>query len=588
MNKLKDKSLRSTVAWRIFFAVLAVFACLGTHASPDQHDTQGDQAKQAKPNILLILADDLGYSDLGCFGGEIKTPHLDRLAGNGLRFTQFYNSSRCCPSRASLLTGLYPHQAGIGRFVGNGKAPGYLGRLSDRGVTLAEVLKPAGYSAYVSGKWHVNEPGPIARGFDGFYGFLHGYAIDSFDSNMMIRMPEDQPARTYADGTFYATDAITDHALDFMDTSRNEKKPWLLYVAYQVPHFPVQASAEVTQTYLDTYRKGWDKIRASRLERMKTLGLMTDLAELPPRSPIDNIGVAKRLGSMTEDGNNPAWADLSAERREDLAHRMAVYAAMVEQMDTNIGRLIASLEEAGELDNTLIIFTSDNGACAEWEPFGFDLEPNDYKKNKPGYGINNYTPGRPNILHTGEMLKTMGGADSLFSYGSAWANASNTPLSHYKHYVHEGGIRSPMIAHWPKRITDRGALRPQVGHVMDFMATAVDIAEANYPSTHHGKPILPMEGQSLQAAFDDKPQPPRTLVFEHERNIAIRVGDYKLSAQKAVAQKGINPNAKWELYNIVADPTEQYDLVADEPERVAEMLELLKQEIERTLIVPLR
>ena len=391
------------------FRPVTLVLCLALMAAAQRSAAAPESLPVARPNVLIILADDLGYSDLGCFGGEIRTPNLDALSQDGLRFTQFYNSSRCCPSRASLLTGLYPHQAGIGRFVGGGNAPGYLGRLADRAVTIAQVLKPAGYATYAVGKWHVNEPSPTARGFDGFYGFIHGYAVDSWDTKMLIRLPEDQPAIQYEPGRFYATDAITDHALLFLEEARGRKQPWLIYVAYQAPHFPVQAPVELTATYVETYRQGWDTIRAGRLEKMKQLGLMPDGLPMPPRARIDRLDVAKRLGSMTEDGLNPPWQSLPADRQEDLAHRMAVYAAMVEQMDTNIGRLVESLRDAGELDNTLIVFTSDNGACAEWEPFGFDLDPNAYKNHKPGYGVNGGTPGRPNTLHTGDALNKWAG-----------------------------------------------------------------------------------------------------------------------------------------------------------------------------------
>ena len=560
-------------------AALLLVPMLACTARPTAHD---------RPNILLILADDLGYSDLGCYGGEIRTPNLDALAGDGLRYTQFYNSSRCCPSRASLLTGLYPHQAGIGRFVGNGKLPGYLGHLSDQCVTLAEVLRPAGYSTYAVGKWHVNEPGPTRRGFDGFYGFVHGYAVDSWNPRMMIRLPDDQPARTYAPGEFYATDAITDHALDFLGEAREKDRPWFVYVAYQAAHFPVQAPPELTATYVETYRRGWDAIREDRLAKMKRLGLMPSDLTLPPRSPIDRPDIARRLGSMTQDGLNPAWDTLDADRREDLAHRMAVYAAEVEKMDQNIGRLIVSLRKAGELDNTLIVFTSDNGACAEWEPFGFDLDAKDYANNPPGTGVNGGTPNKPNILHTGEALKTMGGPGSLFSYGCGWANASNTPLSYYKHYAHEGGIRAPMIAHWPARIHDAGATRAQVHHVMDFMASFVDATGAVYPDHLAGRDILAMEGRSLLPSFDNHAEPARTLVYEHERNIALRVGDYKLVAEQGLGPAGLRADARWELYNVKDDPAEQHDLAEQEPGRVRAMMQTLKNEADRTLILPLR
>lgn len=539
-----------------------------------------------RPNILLILADDLGWSDLGCYGGEIRTPVLDSLAEHGLRFTRCYNSSRCCPSRASLLTGLYPHQAGIGRFVGGGRLPGYQGRLADRCVTLAEVLAPAGYATYACGKWHVNDPPPTDRGFREFYGFVHGYAVDSWNPGMMIRLPEGRKAREYPDGGYFATDAITDHALDFLDLARADRKPWFLYVAYQAAHFPVQAPAELSATYDAIYQKGWDVLREQRLERMKKLGLVDPALTLPPRSPIDNAKVAKRLGSMTPDGANPAWNDLPADRRADLARRMAVYAAMVEGMDQNIGRLVASLREHGELDHTLLVFLSDNGACAEWEPFGFDLDADDYKNPPAGHGINGSTPGRPNHLHTGDELATMGGPGSLFSYGSAWANLSNTPLWLYKHYAHEGGIRTPMIVHWPARIAKGGEFRHHVTHLMDLMPTCVEIAGASYPETHNGRDILPMEGRSLLPAIGGKPANPRRLVFEHEGNAALIDGDWKLVGQRVVAKDGLRRDAEWTLHHLPSDPCEQHDRSEAETERAARMIDTLEHEARRTLVLP--
>lgn len=537
-----------------------------------------------RPNFLVILADDLGFSDLGCYGGEILTPNLDALAENGLRFTQTYNSSRCCPSRASLLTGLYPHQAGIGRFVGNGKLPGYRGHLTDRCVTLAEVLKPAGYGTYACGKWHVNDPGPIERGFDEFYGFVHGYAVDSWDPRMMVRLPEGRPERTYDSEEYFATDAITDHALDFLEIARKREHPWLLYVGYQAPHFPVQAPPELSKSYLKTYSEGWDVIRKQRLDRMKKLGLVQRETELPPRSPIDDFKVAERIGSMTEDGRNPAWSSLEKDRQADLAMRMAVYAAMVENMDQNIGRLVQDLKERGELENTLILFLSDNGACAEWEPYGFDLDASEYTGKKRGYGINGYTPGKPNILHQGDQLAEMGGPGSLFSYGSAWANLCNTPLSLYKHYAHEGGIRTPMIAHWPAGIADRGKYRPHVSHVMDVMPTLVELGKAGYPKSDED--VLPMEGRSLVSALAGEPEKPRTLIFEHERNIAIREGDWKLVGEGGLAKEDFRNQAEWRLYDLSNDMAEQTNLAEEHPDKVARLKKKLLEEAKRTLVLP--
>lgn len=540
-----------------------------------------------RPNILLVLADDLGWSDLGCYGGEIRTPNLDRLAADGLRFTQAYNSSRCCPSRASLLTGLYPHQAGLGWFTseqgGNG-APGHRGRLTESCVTLAEVLKPAGYGAYLSGKWHVSEPGPIERGFDEFYGFVHGYGVDSYDPGMMIRLPAGRPERTYADGSYYATDAITDHALDFLEIARGKKHPWLLYVSYQAPHFPVQAPGELADTYIETYAKGWDVLREERFERLKKLGLVPAYLALPPRSPIDNIAAARREGSATRDGNNPAWNSLDEERRADLARRMALYAAMVEHMDMATGRLVDSLREHGELDNTLILFLSDNGACAEWEPFGFNMDPEQFRNPEPGRGININTMREPNKLHRGDELAAMGGPGSLFSYGSAWANLCNTPLWLYKHYAHEGGIRTPMIAHWPAKIPARGERRDHLVHIMDIMATCVDIAGAQYPATFNGHDILPLEGRSLVPALRGEADAPRTLVFEHERNAAIREGNWKLVT--GFDRDGIHPTGKLRLYDMSIDPAEQHDLAAQYPERVNALSQRLLEEARRTLVLP--
>lgn len=535
-----------------------------------------------RPNFLVILADDLGYSDLGCYGGEIRTPTLDGLADGGLRFTQAYNSSRCCPSRASLLTGLYPHQAGIGRFVGKGKLPGYRGRLNDRCVTFAEVLGAAGYMTLACGKWHVTTPGPTERGFDEFYGFVHGYGVDSWNPSMMIRLPEGRPQRRYGEGEYFATDAITDHALDFLELARKEDQPWLLYLAYQAPHFPVQAPPELAETYVETYSKGWDVIRKERLERMKALGLIDKELSLPPRGPIDLVKVAERIGSMTADGRNPAWKSLDEDRQADLARRMAVYAAMVENMDQNIGRLVADLRECGELENTLILFLSDNGACAEWEPFGFDLDASEYEGKPAGYGINGYTPGKPNVLHRGEALASMGGPGSLFSYGCGWANVSNTPLALYKHYAHEGGIRTPMIAHWPAGISGQGKLRTHVSHVMDVMPTLVELGRAGYPE----EPIQPLEGRSLIPALEGKPPTPRSLLFEHERNIAWREGDWKLVGEKGVAREGLRDEADWRLYELGRDPAEQTNLAAGHPERVERMKQALLREARRTSVLP--
>ena len=543
----------------LFSLVLAVSALNGAEA--------------AKPNILVILADDLGFSDLGCYGGEIKTPNLDALAANGLRFTQFYNGARCCPSRASLLTGVYPHQAGVGlmtsdrgaKFPGSGDAgdknPGYRGRLNDQCVTLGEVMRTAGYHTFACGKWHVGDFDPTTRGFDAFYGFNGGYGINSWDERMMTRFP---PGPTPpSKGKFFASEAITDNAIDFIQTTRKQPgKPWLMYLAYQAPHFPLQAPAEDIAKYVPVYQQGWDKIREQRLERMKKLGLVPEDTKLTPRARIPKPEAAKLHGSMTADGGNPPWDSLPEERRTDLAYRMATYAAMVDRLDANIGRVVADLRKAGELDNTLIFFLSDNGACGEWDPFGFDLKAPDPTETKLGMGVNLGTQAGPNILHQGEALQHIGETDTFMSYGSGWANACNTPLRLYKHYGHEGGISTPFIAHWPAGIAAKSAVRTQTGHLIDIMATCVAVGHAQYPTEFKGHTILPMEGRSLVPAFEDKPVERDFIAWEHEGNKAIRSGDWKLTA---IADK------PWELYNIKEDRTELHNLASEHPDKVKDM-----------------
>ncbi len=543
---------------------LTCLLCVAVIATAMQvwtHDLPAADTTTTKPNVLLILADDLGFSDLGCYGSEIATPNLDALAQSGIRFTQFYNCSRCCPSRASLLTGLYPHQAGVGSMSSDEGRPGYRGSLQPRCVTIAQVLKSAGYQTAMAGKWHVGDrQPPTDRGFDDFYGFVRGYAVDSWEPRMMVRLPENRPRRSYKSGQFFATDAITDHAMDFLANARNTKAPWFLYVAYQAPHFPLQSKAEDMQGYPAVYARGWDAIRQQRLARQKKLGLTAADTTLTPRGRIPNLDVSQRLGSRTADGGNPPWNSLPADRRADLAQRMAVYAGEVTGMDRNIGRLIAELRSHGEMQNTLIVFLSDNGACAEWEPFGFDLQP--VAHPTPGTGINGGTPGAPNILHRGDALAGMGGPGSLMSYGSGWANACNTPWRLYKHYVHEGGISTPLIVHWPSGTARKGEFDRRAGHVIDLMATFVEAANATYPQTAGGNAILPMEGRSLLPALRGELAPPRTMFWEHEGNRAVRAGNWKL-----VALHG----GPWELYDIETDRTELKNLARQHEDVVARL-----------------
>ncbi len=497
-----------------------------------------------RPNILVILADDLGYSDIGCFGGEIRTPNLDALAADGLKFTQFYNAARCCPSRASLLTGLYPHQAGVGDMTGDEgpRRPGYRGHLTERSATIPEVLRSAGYRTSMVGKWHLGpNPGPIRRGFDDFYGMIGGFNSFWEEDPSYTRLPAGRPRRSYPPGRFYSTDAFADYALDFLDDSRRDPgRPWFLHLAFNAPHFPLHAPRAEVDRYAPLYEKGWDSIREERLARMKRLGIVGAGVPLTPRSDWDHP-------FHHEEGVNPAWASLPPDRRADLARRMAIYAAMVEHMDGAIGRVVASLKEHGQLDDTLILFLSDNGGCAEWDPLGFDVDTG---------------PKTTNILHAGEGLATMGGPGTYHSYGSGWANASNTPWRLYKHQAHEGGISTPLVAHWPAGLKRKGQLDRRVGHLVDVMATFVEISGARYPAAVAGREIPPMEGRSLLPAFRDEPESARALFWEHEGHRAARDGRWKL-----VALKG----RPWELYDIEADRAELNDLSAREPDRVARL-----------------
>ncbi|MFN7934541.1 MAG: arylsulfatase [Bryobacteraceae bacterium] len=513
-------------------------------------------AAPPRPNILLILADDLGWSDLGCYGGEIETPNLDKLAANGIRFTQFYNSARCCPSRASIMTGLYPHQAGMGNMTSpkpRTDFPGYAGMLNKNNTTIPEVLKTAGYSTWMTGKWHLGPPGPVNRGFDEYYGMVHGF--DSFwDPTKYTRLPAGRPTRTYPDGQFYATNAITDYTLEFLSQARTQNKPFFFYLAYNAPHFPIHAPKEVIDKYQPIYEKGWDHIRQQRFEKQKKLGLipknsqLTPLSEIPPNRFNTQTGWAGKV--------NPPWDSLPADRRKDLARRMAIFAAMVDVMDRNIGRVIEDLRANNQLDNTVIFFTADNGACAEWDPYGFDK-----------------SSGPQNTLHTGDALATMGQPGTYHSYGSAWANTSNTPWRLYKHYAHEGGITSPFIVHWPNSIKRRNAIDHTPGHIIDFMATCVDLAGAAYPAS-----MPPMEGRSLVPAFHGKRIQRDAIYFEHEGNRAIRIGRWK-----AVA---LLPTGKWELYDIDTDRTELHNLAEKHPARLKAMIRQWEQWARRTQAIP--
>lgn len=544
-----------------------------------------------RPNIVLIMSDDMGYSDIGCYGGEIETPNLDALAKGGVRFTQYYNTARCCPTRAALLTGLYSHQAGIGHMMEDKGLDGYRGDLNKRCVTIAEALRPAGYKNYMIGKWHVTKSGkptsdadkynwPLQRGFDRFYGTIHG-AGSFFDPNTLTRDntyvsahadPEYQPR------DYYYTDALSDQAARFVaehkrDAEKNDgaEKPFFMYVAYTAAHWPMHAKPADIAKYRGRYDVGYDAVRAARVEKLRRLGLLDSRWQV----------------AAQDEGK---WDDVK--NREYETRCMEVYAAMVDCLDQGIGRIVAELKKQGELDNTLIFFLQDNGGCAEdmgrKDGTKAEVEP----KLLPPLAADYLQPDMiPKQTRDGRPMRQgygilPGDADTFAGYGRAWANVSNTPFREYKHWEHEGGISTPLIMHWPAGLTAgttkaeaAGRLFREPAHLIDLMATCVDVAGAKYPTTHAGQAITPLEGVSLRPALADgelgRKQP---IFFEHEGNRAVRDGRWKLVAK--------GPAGVWELYDMEADRTEQHDLASAEPERVAAMVAQWEAWARRAQVLP--
>jgi arylsulfatase len=538
-----------------------------------------------KPNIIYIMSDDMGYSDIGCYGSEIETPNLDKLAENGLRFTQFYNTARCCPTRACLLTGLYPHQAGVGHMMNDRGHDGYRGDLNRNCVTIAEALKSANYRSYLSGKWHVTkvvDPGgeddkhnwPLQRGFDRFYGTIHG-AGSFFDPNTLTRgntfvSPYDDPEYgpiQMANGQFYYTDAIADHAARFVREHhfQHGDQPFFLYVSFTAAHWPMHALEHDIAKYRGKYDAGYDAIRDSRYERMIQLGLID-------RANTTNFRIPDRL----KESEYWDW-----DKRN-----MEVYAAMVDSMDQGIGRIVHSLLETGQLENTLLCFFQDNGGCAENYGRGGRGKPRADQPSLPPLGDDAIqTRMTPTQSRDGYPMRQgkgvlAGAADTAIGYGPAWATVSNTPFREYKHWVHEGGISTPLIVHWPNKLNRNGQLERTPGHLIDLMATAIDVAGANYPETYHnGNVIKPMEGKSLVPAFIGQPLEREALYWEHEGNRAIRVGDHKLVAK--------GTRGKWELYDLASDRSEQNDLSQTHPELVKKLAAMWQAYAERANVLPL-
>ena len=518
--------------------------------------------KKSKPNIIVIMSDDMGYSDIGCFGAEINTPNIDRLADNGIRFTQFYNTARCCPTRASLLTGLYPHQTGIGYMTDEWSVEfgeGYARDLNKKCITIAEALKPAGYRNYAIGKWHVahqfkpdgpKHNWPLQRGFDKFYGTIIG-AGSFYDPGTLTR--DNKAISPFADKeyqpeTYYYTDAISDHAVRYINEHAKEGNddPFFMYVAYTTAHWPMQALEKDIAKYKGHYDAGYEKIRDTRVRKMTQLGL------IDPKWKISDIY-----------GN---WE--KAEHKNFEIRNMEVYAAMIDNMDQGIGRICEALKQNNEFDNTLIIYLQDNGGCAE-DPCTWNHTPDIIFPPIPKDAvIQDMIPkqtreGKP-VLSRYDILS--GPEEVYVGYRQAWANVSNTPFRKYKHWVHEGGISTPLIAHWPAGIpaNARGRLEHQAGHLIDIMATCIELAEADYPDKKDGNGIHPLEGVSLVTAFFNRElNRNKPIYFEHEGNRAIRDGKWKLVAE--------GPKGKWELYDMENDRTEMKNLAKTHPELVSKL-----------------
>ena len=513
------------------------------------HDYDPNSAR--KPNIVIMMADDMGYSDIGCYGGEIDTPNLDTLAKNGLRFTQFYNTAHCCPTRTSLLTGVYPHQAGMGHMTQDRGYDGYRGDLNRSTITIAEALKPAGYKNYMVGKWHVtrhmgpNGPKhnwPLQRGFDQFYGTILG--AGSFYDPATLTQGNTMIAPDKKD--YYYTDAIAEKAESYIE-SHEQKDPFFMYVAFTAPHWPLHARPRDIKRYQGRYKFGWDQVRKERYEKMLKVGLINENCQLTKR-----------------DQRALPWNKVKPKEKAWYERRMEVYAAMVDSMDQAIGRIIKALKTSGQFENTIIFFNADNGGCAEEYGQRPQISPplNTMKERQPmkkGELQLRMQPARTRegrVVRVGRGLMP-GPANTYVSYGLEWANASNTPFRQYKHRVHEGGIASPLIVHWPKGIQRKNELEHQPCHVIDYMATCIELAGAIYPTTYKNESIKPLEGKSLLPAFRGIKIDREALYWEHEGNRAIRLGNWKL-----VSFRG----EPWELYDLDKDRSETTNLANQYPE----------------------
>lgn len=486
-------------------------------------------APARRPNIILIMADDMGFSDIGPYGSEIPTPNLDRLAQSGIRFSEFCNTARCCPSRAALLTGLYSHQAGVGHMVQDYGRPGYRGFLNEHCVTIAEAIKPAGYHPLMVGKWHVGEKHPhwpVDRGFEHYFGLISGG--DNYFKPVR-QMALDNESWRPDDPDFYMTDAFGEHAVRYIAEYSQKPDPYFLYVAFTAPHWPLHARPDDIAKYRGKYMKGWDVLRQERHERQIASGLVDARWRITPRDEVV-----------------PGWKGIG--NKEDWDLRMAVYAAQVDRLDQNIGRILDKVKETGQEENTLIMFVSDNGGCAE-ENIGGEI-----------YGV------------------APGPANSFTSYHRPWANLSNTPFRLYKHWVHEGGISTPFIASWPAVIKQTNTIHRQRAHLIDLMPTVLEAAGGTYPSSFNGKQIHPVEGKSLVPTFEGRQRQLHDAIYwEHEGNKAIKQGNWKLVSRY--------PDG-WSLFNLAEDRTELTDLAVQHQDRVRELAGMWQSWAQRSNVLP--
>jgi len=518
------------------------------------------QVQESKPNIILILVDDLGWSDFGCYGSEIRTPEIDSLAQNGLRYRQFYNTARSSPSRCSILTGLYAQQVAVnpGASLPNLR--------TDNNITIAELLKDNGYRTYMAGKWHLGttdvKRDPVSRGFQHVFGMgpnADGDNANFWDISLYGLKSENNEITwdNYEGRRFHQTDAIGDYTVKFIDHSigKGDGKPFFIYMAFNAPHFPISGPAEIADKYTDVadpnpgdedyyhYEDGWDKTRAYRFQKQKELGVIDENYELSPRS--DAIVPANTP--------IPAWNTLDNTRKNDLARRMAVYAAAITQIDNNVKKVVDELKATNQLDNTLILILSDNGG---------NYEGNLYGNPNPRQLSDLYTMGQANDPPSFPRMNLGGG----------WANVANTPFRLYKHFAHEGGIRTPGIIFYPGKISNPGSWVDQPAHIIDVMATIVDVTGSTYPEKYNSHVVLPMEGKSLKPQFTGNTIPERSLFVEHESNRAIFDGDYKLVTKNFALSDGSSPANQLELYDIKKDPCELHNLASELPDKLKDMV----------------